>query len=148
MGAGTHPEANGVTRGPGRDLDVRVHAVISAAGELDLATAPLVTETVRQVAAPGVTITVELAEVSFCDLSGAQALLQAADLAAAAGASFAIAHPPRSLRNVLRAVELPSLPVIADTGCSIDPPNMTNRTVAEAPVEEENCVATCSHRTE
>lgn len=100
---------------------VRVHATVTVAGELDLATSPLVVEAVGRVAAPGVEVTVELAEVGFCDLSGVRSLLEAAAQAAAAGATLAVAHPPRSLHRVMTAVNLPPLAVTAKRTCPTEP---------------------------
>lgn len=119
--ADAHPTGRASGSLAGSGPRVRVHATITLVGDLDLATSPLVVEAVGRVTAPGVAVTVELAEVGFCDLSGARALIEAAAQAAAAGATLAVAHPPRSLHRVLTAVDLPPLAVTADRTCPTDP---------------------------
>lgn len=98
----------------GPAVQVRIEATVVVAGELDLATRDTVTEAVGRVAGPGVTVTVDLAGIWFCDLAGARALLACEAQATAAGADFAVAHLPAEVRRVLDLARLPDLAVAAD----------------------------------
>ncbi|WP_236653630.1 STAS domain-containing protein [Streptacidiphilus melanogenes] len=69
-------------------------AEITLAGEIDMASAPIVRHALSRCLADGVhAIEVDLAQVGFCDCSGLSALLQAYQRATAAGVSLRLRDP-------------------------------------------------------
>jgi anti-sigma B factor antagonist len=80
------------------------HFVISLDGELDIATAPALMDTVtRLLSAHSVErLLVDLGEVRFLDSSGVRALLQARNAVEAGGAAFAVSRPTKFVSEVLR----------------------------------------------
>ncbi len=82
-------------------------AVVRVTGEIDLASAPaLVTETVAAILDHSARVIIDLGAVTFVDSSGVDALLEAHDLATAAGGWVRIAAAGRSVRKVLRLTEV------------------------------------------
>jgi anti-anti-sigma factor len=78
--------------------------VISLDGDLDIATAPVLAETVNRLMA-GTTVgqlLVDLAEVRFLDSSGVRALLQARKAAEERGVTFMVSRPGEFVTEVLR----------------------------------------------
>jgi anti-sigma B factor antagonist len=85
-------------------------AVICVAGEVDLATAPVLQAAMlAALAAAPVELTVDLDAVSFLDSSGIQALLNGWKRAGADGIPFVIASPPAQVRKVLDITGLTEL---------------------------------------
>jgi anti-sigma B factor antagonist len=91
-------------RAPGR-------FVLSLDGDLDIATAGALLDSVtRLLAAGGVSqLLVDLAEVRFLDSSGVRALLQARQAVDAAGATFAVSRPREFVAEVLRMAAVDQL---------------------------------------
>lgn len=82
--------------------------VVVLAGELDMATSPMLAEAVAEVLdrGPVETVVVELSELGFLDSSGMRALLQARNATAEHGARFAVRHPSGQVAQVLRIAAL------------------------------------------
>ncbi|MFF5719801.1 STAS domain-containing protein [Streptomyces buecherae] len=79
-------------------------ALITLAGEIDLITAPLVRVSLERSLLDGMrVIDVDLAAVTFCDCSGLNTFLRAAQQTTAAGGTLRLHHPPPTL---VRIVEL------------------------------------------
>jgi anti-sigma B factor antagonist len=77
-------------------------AVISARGELDFATAPLLLRELRELLLRPIRgVTVNLTQLSFIDSCGAQSLLTAQRAAADQGVAFTLASVPRHARQLL-----------------------------------------------
>ncbi|MEV2210578.1 STAS domain-containing protein [Streptomyces sp. NPDC050997] len=77
-------------------------ALITLAGEIDLATAPLVSEVLAECLSDGTrSIDVDLTAVTFCDVSGLNAFLSASLLATDAGRTLRLHHPPQSMTRVI-----------------------------------------------
>lgn len=107
---------------PHRDTNLHVTlrpiegaTVLLLDGEVDVASADHLTDAVRDLVGPGAVV-VDFAGVSFMDSSGVRALLDAEELARAAGRAFAIVNPSRAVVRLLdlidlrsRFVELPGL---------------------------------------
>ncbi|MET9897200.1 STAS domain-containing protein [Streptomyces sp. NPDC006446] len=82
--------------------DRRGRAVITLAGEIDLESAPLVRTALERCLDDGVrTIDVDLARVTFCDCSGLNAFLRAAQQTTEAGGTLRLHHPPSTLALIL-----------------------------------------------
>ncbi|WP_327342889.1 STAS domain-containing protein [Streptomyces europaeiscabiei] len=82
--------------------DRRARALITLAGEIDLASAPLVRASLARCLRDGVrTIDVDLTPVTFCDCSGLNALLHAARQTTLAGGMLRLHHPPTGLARIL-----------------------------------------------
>jgi anti-anti-sigma factor len=88
-------------------LDVHRHdhttrTLITLAGEIDLATAPLVQAALAGCVHDGVRTTdVDLTAVTFCDASGINALLMASRLAADAGMTLRLHGPPPAMARII-----------------------------------------------
>ncbi|MCT9079176.1 STAS domain-containing protein [Streptomyces fulvoviolaceus] len=82
---------------------VRRHrALITLAGEIDLETAPLVRAALQRCPGDGIrTIDVDLSPVTFCDCSGLNVFLHAAQMTTEAGGTLRLHHPPRTLSLIL-----------------------------------------------
>ncbi|MFJ4786879.1 STAS domain-containing protein [Streptomyces sp. NPDC088794] len=82
--------------------DRRQRALITLAGEIDLTSAPLVRTALAQCLREGVrTIDVDLTATSFCDCSGLNVFLYAAQEVTAAGGTLRLHHPPPTLGLIL-----------------------------------------------
>ncbi|KOV58759.1 anti-sigma factor antagonist [Streptomyces sp. NRRL WC-3618] len=82
--------------------DRRNRALITLAGEIDLQSVPLVRAALARCLSDGIrTVDVELALVTFCDCSGLNAFLHAAQKTAEAGGALRLHHPPRTLSLIL-----------------------------------------------
>jgi anti-sigma B factor antagonist len=72
--------------------------LVTLAGEIDLQSAPLVRESLRQCLREGIrTIDVDLTTVTFCDCSGLNAFLAASQHTIAAGGTLRLHHPSATL---------------------------------------------------
>jgi anti-anti-sigma factor len=80
------------------------HFVVSLDGELDIATAPALMDTVTRLLSANTVeqLQVDLGEVRFLDSSGVRALLQARNAVEAGGAAFAVSRPSEFVSEVLR----------------------------------------------
>ncbi|WSQ10655.1 STAS domain-containing protein [Streptomyces sp. NBC_01231] len=77
-------------------------ALITLAGEIDLATAPLVRESLAECLRDGIlSIDVDLTAVTFCDVGGLDAFLLASRLATDTGRTLRLHHPSRSMARVI-----------------------------------------------
>ncbi|MGW2521652.1 STAS domain-containing protein [Streptomyces sp. NPDC001617] len=82
--------------------DRRKRALITLAGEIDLESAPLVRAALERCLRDDVrTIDVDLTPVTFCDCSGLNAFLYAAQQITLAGGSLRLHHPPPTLTLIL-----------------------------------------------
>jgi anti-anti-sigma factor len=76
---------------------------LAAAGELDVATGPLLLRHVRRLVERGATtVTLELDTLDFVDASGVGSLLAAKRLVEAGGGMLVLTPPPPPLHRVLR----------------------------------------------
>jgi anti-sigma B factor antagonist len=82
------------------DRDTR--ALITLAGEIDLATAPLVSEAPALCLRDGIRrIDIDLTAVTFCDVGGLNAFLMASGLATDAGRTLRLHHPSQSVTRLI-----------------------------------------------
>ncbi|HET6704853.1 STAS domain-containing protein [Amycolatopsis sp.] len=82
-------------------------AVVTVAGELDVATTPRFRAGIDALAlAPGQLLVVDLGEVTFCDSSGISALIAAHNVAETAGAGVALAAVPDRLARTFGLIGL------------------------------------------
>ncbi|MER6677320.1 STAS domain-containing protein [Streptomyces sp. NPDC000983] len=82
--------------------DRTTRSLVTFAGEIDLATAPLVRGALAGCLRDGVrTIDVDLTAVTFCDASGLNAFLTAFRLGADRGTILRLHHPPPGLARVI-----------------------------------------------
>ena len=78
------------------------HTTITLAGEIDLDTAPPVRVMIEDCLRGGIgTIDIDLTVLEFCDVSGLNTFLAAAERAATAGASLSLRHPRPNLARLL-----------------------------------------------
>ncbi|MEU3612355.1 STAS domain-containing protein [Streptomyces sp. NPDC006872] len=77
-------------------------ALITLAGEIDLATAPLVRQAPAECLPDGIrSIDVDLTAVTFCDAGGLNAFLTASRLATDAGMTLRPHHPSQCMTRVI-----------------------------------------------
>ncbi|WP_327315825.1 STAS domain-containing protein [Streptomyces sp. NBC_01235] len=82
--------------------DRRNRALITLSGEIDLDSAPLLCASLERCLRDGVpTVDVDLTFVRFCDCSGLNAFLRAAQQATVAGGALRLHHPPPMLARML-----------------------------------------------
>ncbi|MDH6219475.1 STAS domain-containing protein [Streptomyces pseudovenezuelae] len=82
--------------------DRRKRALITLAGEIDLTSAPLVRTALAQCLRDGIhTIDIDLTSVTFCDCSGLNVFLYAAQRVTVAGGALRLHHPPPTLDLIL-----------------------------------------------
>ncbi|MBW8705587.1 Anti-sigma-B factor antagonist [Streptomyces sp. MBT84] len=82
--------------------DRRNRALITLAGEIDLESAPLVRGSLERCLRDGIrTIDVDLTRVTFCDCSGLNAFLHAAQQTTMAGGTLRLHRPPTTLAQIL-----------------------------------------------
>lgn len=91
-------------------------AVLEIFGEIDLATAPILTRHAEYELRDGVwDLWIDFAYAAFIDVVGVHALLDIQRLAADDGCGFAVIAPPGPIRRVLDLTgAAPELPVFAD----------------------------------
>ncbi|MFD0573458.1 STAS domain-containing protein [Kitasatospora gansuensis] len=112
--------------------DRGIRASVMLAGELDLATVPLVRAALESCAREGIhTIDVDVSALTFCDVSGLNVFLAAARAAAAAGGSLRLHHPRRALARLLdlsgAGFLLRDLPGLPGPPVAAPPPPRTGR---------------------
>jgi anti-sigma B factor antagonist len=82
--------------------DRRKRALITLAGEIDLESAPLVSAALARCLSDGIRIVdVDLTPVTFCDCSGLNTFLYAAQQTREADGILRLHNPPRSLGRIL-----------------------------------------------
>ncbi|MFC8778684.1 STAS domain-containing protein [Streptomyces nigra] len=82
--------------------DRRKRALITLAGEIDLETAPLVCAALARCLSDGIRVLdVDLTPVTFCDCSGLNAFLYAAQRTREAGGTLRLHNAPPSLAHIL-----------------------------------------------
>ncbi|WP_405892940.1 STAS domain-containing protein [Streptomyces sp. NBC_00104] len=82
--------------------DRRTRALITLSGEIDLASAPLVRDSLARCLRDGIrTIDVDLTPATFCDCSGLSTFLHAARQTTVAGGTLRLHHPPAMLARIL-----------------------------------------------
>lgn len=82
--------------------DRRTRALITLAGEIDFESAPLVRVSLERCLRDGIrVIDVDLTSVTFCDCSGLNAFLHAAQQARVIGGTVRLHHPPTTLARIL-----------------------------------------------
>ncbi|MFI1172586.1 STAS domain-containing protein [Streptomyces melanogenes] len=82
--------------------DREARALITLAGEIDLATAPLLRETLARCLHDGIrTVDVDLTPVTFCDCSGLNTFLDAAELTTAAGGTLRLHYASSAVHRLL-----------------------------------------------
>ncbi|WP_373569183.1 STAS domain-containing protein [Streptomyces sp. FXY-T5] len=82
--------------------DHPTRVLITLAGEIDLATAPLVRAVLAACLHDGIRTTdVDLTAVTFCDASGLNAFLAASGLATEAGTTLRLHHPPPIMARII-----------------------------------------------
>ncbi|MEU9172136.1 STAS domain-containing protein [Streptomyces sp. NPDC048420] len=82
--------------------DRRTRALITLAGEIDLESAPLVRASLERCLRDGIrAIDVDLTAVTFCDCSGLNAFLHAAQQTTVVGGTLRLHYPPKTLARIL-----------------------------------------------
>lgn len=88
-------------------------ALVRAAGELDISTAPKLRTCLSELADRGAAVTLDMTEVEFMDSSGLHALILAAEALGTDGRRFTIV-PSEAVLKVLRLVDLEARLPLAD----------------------------------
>jgi anti-sigma B factor antagonist len=92
------------------------HSVVTAAGEIDAATADTVATAVTGALADGYgCVLLDFARVTFIDSTGLGVLVKSHRTAEAAGARFAVVHPTPQTRKLIRVLGLDQLLHIYDS---------------------------------
>ncbi|MEV6960193.1 STAS domain-containing protein [Streptomyces sp. NPDC051207] len=94
-------------------LDLHVHrqnrgsrTLFTLVGQIDLATAPLLRTSLATCLHDGTrTVDVDLAAVTFCDVSGLNVFLAASELTKEAGMILRLHRPPQSLTRVVEVTD-------------------------------------------
>ena len=90
--------------------------VVRAAGELDLATAPVRRRAISDARGP-VDVAVDLSGVTFVDAAGLSALLEGAKAVRSRGGELCLTSPSPMLRRMLRLLDLEArLPIAQPPG--------------------------------
>ena len=82
------------------------HAIVTAAGEIDISTVTRLRERLFELAASGHPLVVDFDQVSFIDSVGLAMLVGTANRAAAHGSSLQVACAPPKIRQLLRLTGL------------------------------------------
>jgi len=86
--------------------DRRTRTLITLVGEIDLESAPLLRASLEWCLRDGIrAIDVDLTPVTFCDCSGLNAFLHAAQQTTVAGGTLRLHHPPPMLARVVRLAD-------------------------------------------
>ncbi|MDH6436083.1 anti-sigma B factor antagonist [Streptomyces sp. SAI-144] len=86
--------------------DRRTRTLITLVGEIDLESAPLVRASLEWCLRDGIrTVDVDLTLVTFCDCSGLNAFLHAAQQTRVAGGTLRLHHPPPILARIVRLAD-------------------------------------------
>lgn len=104
------------------------------AGELDVATAPVVRGVLDpHVAAAPARLVIDLRCVEFMDCSGLTPLMEAARSVHAAGGVVALRHPGRSVRRLLEVCNVREVPGLSVEGPADRPPRASARGTGSTP---------------
>ncbi|WP_327183587.1 STAS domain-containing protein [Streptomyces sp. NBC_01334] len=124
--------------------DRRKRTLITLSGEIDFDSAPLLCASLEQCLREGVhTIDVDLTSVRFCDCSGLNAFLRAAQRTTLVGGIMRLHHPPPMLARLLDLTGCgflllgpPSGPLPSHPGCApaVPAPAAPHGSVPTAPV--------------
>lgn len=113
----TRPAANPLT------CDIRSHgelAVVAAIeGELDVDTAPALSEQLAPLAAAGRCLILDLAGLRFCDCAGLNLFLRLAKSATAADGSLHLAPTTAQVRRLIRVARLSDFLMVADSPADV-----------------------------
>ncbi|MFD7407040.1 STAS domain-containing protein [Streptomyces sp. NPDC059866] len=114
--------------------DRRTRTLITLAGEIDLESAPLVRLSLERCLRDGIrTIDVDLTPVTFCDCSGLNAFLHAAQQTTVVGGTLRLHHPPTMLARILDLAGCGSLLLGLPLGPLPPPPGDTPAASRPAP---------------
>ena len=92
------------------------HAIVTAAGEIDAATADTVADAVSRRSRRRLpAVLLDFAHVTFIDSTGLGVLVKSHRAAESAGARFAVVHPTPQTRKLIRVLGLDQLLHIYDT---------------------------------
>jgi anti-sigma B factor antagonist len=92
------------------------HVLVTAAGEIDAATADSVANAVSAVLSDGAKrVLLDFTEVTFIDSTGLGVLVKSHRAAEAAEATFAVVHPTPQTRKLIRVLGLDQLLNVYDT---------------------------------
>jgi anti-sigma B factor antagonist len=106
---GTLRRAGDLAMGEALTIEVRRerdHAIVAAAGEIDIATVAELRERLFELADSGQSIVVDLSQVNFVDSTGLGALVGAAKRAAAHGATLHVVGARPQIRQLFRVTGL------------------------------------------
>jgi anti-anti-sigma factor len=81
--------------------ELPAESLVAAAGELDLASAPQLVQTLRPLDRPGAVVTLDLGALTFMDVAGLRALVEARREASRSGAVLRILRPGEAASRVL-----------------------------------------------
>jgi len=85
--------------------DREIRALVTLSGEIDLESVPLVRASLERCLRDGIrAIDVDLVSVTFCDCTGLNAFLRAAQQATVVGGTLRLHHPPPTLARILDVV--------------------------------------------
>jgi len=85
--------------------DREIRALVTLSGEIDLESVPLVRASLERCLRDGIrAIDVDLISVTFCDCTGLNAFLRAAQQATVVGGTLRLHHPPPTLARILDVV--------------------------------------------
>ncbi|WP_327401174.1 STAS domain-containing protein [Streptomyces sp. NBC_01288] len=102
--------------------DRRKRALITLVGEIDLESAPLVHTALVQCLSDGIrTLDIDLTPVSFCDCTGLNVFLHAAQKAAEVGCTLRLHRPPPTLGLILDLTGAQFLLLGVPLGCLLSP---------------------------
>jgi anti-sigma B factor antagonist len=91
------------------------HALVTAAGEIDASTAYLVADAVTGALADGhKRVLLDFADVTFIDSTGLGVLVKSHRAAAGKDALFAVVHPTKQTRKLIRVLGLDQLLFVYD----------------------------------
>ncbi|MFG2731452.1 STAS domain-containing protein [Streptomyces canus] len=123
--------------------DRRTRALITLVGEIDLESAPLVRLTLERCLRDGIrSIDVDLTPVAFCDCSGLNAFLHAAQRTTAVGGTLRLHHPPTTLARILDLTGCGFL--LLGLPCGPLPPPLGDTPAAPGPVPSHRSVPLAS----
>ena len=92
------------------------HTVVSAVGEIDASTAHLVADAVTQALGAGRSkVLLDFGQVDFIDSTGLGVLVKSHRAAEASGAVFAVVHPTKQTRRLIRVLGLDQLILVYDS---------------------------------
>jgi anti-anti-sigma factor len=97
----------------------RTLVIIVLDGELDIATAPGLTQRLAPVAWTGSVLVLDLAAVRFCDCAGLSMFLRLRRLASASGGSLHLAAPTAAVRRLIVLAQLDEVLPLAASAAEV-----------------------------